>query len=182
MGSSFSIELNIYYGVSQVCVLAPFLFNIDIYDFFYVDITSDIVNYADDTTLYECDQYSDSVISNLELTVDKIVSWLEYNNMKANASKAHFFLSPNQHTSININGSVIKSSNCDKLLGITIDNDFTFKIITLLRKASQKLHVMSRISQYLSQHKKRILFKVFITSQFKYCLLVWMCHNIGLNN
>ena len=33
---------------------------------------------------------------------------------------------PFQHTSININGSVNKSSNCEKLFGITIDSDFTF--------------------------------------------------------
>ena len=50
------------------------------------------------------------------------------------------------------------------------------------RKASQKLHALSRISQYLSQHKKWILFKTFIMSQFNYCPLVWMCHSRGLNN
>ena len=36
---------------------------------------------------------------------------------------------------------------------------------TLCRKASQKLHALSRISQYLSQHKKQILFKTFVMSQ-----------------
>ena len=99
--------------------------------------------------------------------------------MKANASKCHFFLSPDQHTSININGSVINSSNSEKLLEITIDSDFTFEAS---RKASQKLQALARISQYLSEHKKRILFKTFIMSQFNYCSLVWMCHSRGLNN
>ena len=63
---------------------------------------------------------------------------------------------------ININGCVTESS--EKLLGITIDSEFTFEeyINTLYRKASQKLHASSRISQYLSQHKKRILFKTFM--------------------
>ena len=89
-----------------------------------------------------------------------------------------------QHTLININGSVIKSSNSEKLLGITIDSDFTFEghINTLCRKFSQKLYALSRILQYLSQHKKRILFKIFIMSQFNYCPLVWICHSRGLNN
>ena len=88
----------------------------------------------------------------MELTVEKILNWFEFNNLKANVSKCDFFLSPYQHTSININGSVIKSSNSEKLLGITIDSDFTFEehINTLCRKASQKLYVFSRISQYLS--------------------------------
>ena len=90
----------------------------------------------------------------MELNVEKIFNWLEYNNLKANASKCHFFLSPYQHTLISINGSVIKSSNSEKVLGITIDSDFTFEehINTLRRKASQKLHELSRISQYLSQY------------------------------
>ena len=95
------------------------------------------------------------------------------------------FLSPCRHTSININGSVMKSSNPAKLLGITMDSDFTFEqqhINMLCRKASQKLHALSRISQYLSEHKKRILFKTFIMSQFNYCPLVWMCHSRGLNS
>ena len=107
-----------------------------------------------------------NLISNLELTVDRIFNWFEKNDLKANASKYHFFSSSYQHTSININGSVNKSSNSEKLLGITIDSYFTFEehINTLCRKASQKLHALSRISQYLSQHKKRILFKTFITS------------------
>ena len=108
----------------------------------------------------------------MELTVEKTFNWFEFNNLKANASKYHFFLSPYQHTSISINGSVIKSSNFEKLLGITIDSDFTFEehINTLSRKATQKLHALSRISQYLSEHKKRILFKTFIISQFNYTI------------
>ena len=116
----------------------------------------------------------------MELTVDKIFSWLEYKN----SSKCIFFLSPYQDASININGYAIKSSNFEKLLDITIYSDFTFEehINTLCQKPSQKLHALFRISQYLSQHKKRILFKTFITSQFNYCLLISMCQNRGLNN
>ena len=53
LGSSFSSELNISYGVPQGSILGPLLFNIDICDLFFLNITSDIANYADDTTLYE---------------------------------------------------------------------------------------------------------------------------------
>ena len=54
-------------------------------------------------------------------------------------------------------------------------------INALYRKVSQKLHALSRISQYLSQHKKRILFKTFIMSQFNFCPLIWMWHSRGSN-
>ena len=89
-----------------------------------------------------------------------------------------------QSATININGSIIKSSNSQKLLGVTIDSNFTFQehINNLYRKPSQKLHALSRISHYLSPNKKCILFKKFVTSQFNYCPLVWMCHSRTLNN
>ena len=43
-----------------------------------------------------------------------------------------------------INGSVIKSSNCEKLLEITTDSDFAFEnhINTSCRKVSHKLYVL----------------------------------------
>ena len=48
------------------------LFNINICEMFFVDITSDIANYADDIAPYECNQHCDSLISNFELTVGKV--------------------------------------------------------------------------------------------------------------
>ena len=113
----------------------------------------------------------------------KTFSWLEYYNLKANASKCHIPLSPYQHSSINITKSVIKTSNCKRLLAITISSNFTFRgvINKLCRNTTLKLHVLFRISQCLSQHQKRILFKTFINLQFNYCPLVWRCHSRGLN-
>ena len=92
MGSSFSSELDISYGVPQGSILGPLLFDIDICDLFFVNISSDIANYADDATSYECDQHCDNLISNMELTVEKIFNWFDFDNLKANASKCHFFL------------------------------------------------------------------------------------------
>ena len=171
VGSSFSNQLGILCGVPQESILGSLLFNIDICELLFVDMSSDIANYADDTTLYE-------------LTIYKIFNWFKYNNFKSNATKCHFFVSPYQSATINIDGSIIKSSNSQKLLGVTIDSNFTFEehINNLCRKASQKLHALSRISHYLSPNKKSILFKTFVTSQFNYCPLVWMCHSRTLNN
>ena len=137
-------------------------------------MSSGILNYADDTTLYECTPYYDKLKENLELTIYKIFNWFKYNNFKANATKCHFFLSPYQSRTININGSIVKSSNSQKKLGVTTDSNFTFEehIKSLCRKSSQKFHALSRISRYLSPNKKHILFKTFVASQFNYCPLV----------
>ena len=80
--------------------------------------------------------------------------------------------------------SAIESSNSEKLLSVTIDSKLSSDdhITILCRKTSQKLHALSRVASFMSFDKKRILLKTFITSQFNYCPLVWMCHSRDLNN
>ena len=90
-------------------------------------MSSDIASYADDATPYECAPYYDKLKENLELTIYKIFDWLKYNNFKINATKCHFFLSPYQSATISIDGSIIKSINSQKNLGVTRDSNFTFE-------------------------------------------------------
>ena len=118
VGSSFSDYLDIIYGVPQGSILGRLLFNIDLCDLFFEDYSSDFANYADDTTTYECGPTLNEVMNNLEITTEKMFKWFNFNNLKANASKCHLFSSPYQPFPVNIKGSVIESSNCEKLLGI----------------------------------------------------------------
>ena len=80
--------------------------------------------------------------------------------------------------------STIKASKKDVLLGVRIDSDLTFKphVTSICSKANQKLHALTRVSKYMSLQKCRILMKLFITSQFNYYIIVWMCQNRSLNN
>ena len=55
-------------------MLASLLFDIDICDLLFVDINFDIADYAGRTTPYECNQDCATLISNLELTLDKVFS------------------------------------------------------------------------------------------------------------
>ena len=101
VGSSFSKELEILRGVPQGSILGRLLFNIDICDLFFIDTSSDIGNYADDTTPYECAPCYDKLRENLEFTIYKIFTWFKSNNFKANATKClFFFLSPSQSVSL----------------------------------------------------------------------------------
>ena len=71
-----------------------------------------------------------------------------------------------------------------KLLGITIDNKLNFEehVSNICKKVSLKLHALSRIANYMSTNKLKLIMKAFIESQFGYCPLIWMFHSRQLNN
>ena len=84
----------------------------------------------------------------------------------------------------NIGNFSIKNTKYQKLLGLTIDNKQTFKnnVTNLCSKASQKLHALSRVSNYMTFAQRKTIMQAFIFSQFGYCPLVWMFHSRKLNN
>ena len=89
----FSKRSKIEYGVPQVSILGPLLFNINLIDMFYKCEDSDIENYADDTTPYACACDINTVISELQITACKLFIWFDNNHMKANPEKCQLFLS-----------------------------------------------------------------------------------------
>ena len=79
----------------------------------------------------------------------------------------------------NIETDLIWESNDTKLLVVTTDRDLKFDkhVLKLCSKANQKLSTLSRVVNLLSFNKRRILFKAFVESQFKYCPILWMFQN-----
>ena len=167
----------------QGSILGPLLFNIFTSDLFLF-IGVDIANYADDNTLYVCHLDFNVVTQNLESASDKLLTWFANNKMKANPDKYHFLLTGKNELTLDINHAQIKSSKEEKLLGIIIDNKLTFQahVNNLCNKVSQKLNPLTRIANYINPEQRRIIMKVFITSQFGYCPLVWMFHSRRINN
>ena len=67
---------------------------------------------------------------------------------------------------------------------ILIDNKLTFDphVEQLCKKATQKLHALKRIVQYMSIKQKKLVMNTFIKSQFSYSPLTWMFHSRKSNN
>ena len=173
-------------GVPQGSVLGPLLFNIYINDMFMFISNSQICNYADDTTLYVIEQDIEQAIKTLEQDVVIMREWFKNNYMKLNEEKCHLinFSKSNNDTSLKIDNTIIKSSKEQKLLGISIDNNLSFKghVQSLCKKASQKLHALSRISNYMDDKQVKQTMRVFILSQFSYCPLFWKFCDRQTNN
>ena len=84
-------------------------------------------------------------------------------------------MSPYKPITIKIKESAIESSNSENLQGVTIDSKLSFD-------DNMIINFVYYPGFNMSFHKKIILLKTFIISQFNYRPLVWMCHNRGLNN
>ena len=106
------------------------------------------------------------------------LTWFETNYMKLNSDKCHLLVSGHHYEEmfVKIGNDKIWESKSVKLLGITIDKELKFDkyVDKIFSKANRKLSVLSRMRSFLSARKRRIVFKSFIESQFKYCPLTWM--------
>ena len=159
VNASFSSWREIFSGVPQGSILGPPLFNIYSSDLFFF-ILLEIVNYADDNSPFSCASTIPRVITTLESEAHNLLNWLKNNMEKANPSKFHLLLSDSdQAYSVKIDNFNIFNSKSEKLLGITIDNKLTFDehVSKLCTKASQKLHALSRVGNYMTQPKGRSL-------------------------
>ena len=104
--------------------------------------------------------------------------------MKTNADKYHLLVTRDTDVITKIGEFDVKNSREEKLLGVKIDSKFSFEnyVSSFCKKASQKLHALSRVVNFMDLAKCKSLMKAFITSQFNYCPLIWMFHSRQLNN
>ena len=97
--------------------------------------------------------------------------------MKLNQGKCHFLTcGTNEHLWVKVGDEMIWESKAEKLLGVTVDKhlNFNMHLTDICKKAGQKISALSRIVRILPFHKRHLIMKTFIESQFSYCPLVWM--------
>ena len=179
IGSSYSIWNEIKRGVPQGSILGSLLFKAFINDIFIFIEKTEICNFADDNTIYDCGEDLSNILENLKHDLKILLKWFKINSFQANPGKFQIMIfgkkKRNSVKSI-INTTEIEQSRKVVLLGITIDNLLIFNehIDNLCRTANYKLLALRGIRKYLSLEKAKLLCNAFINSQFNYAPSVWM--------
>ena len=171
--------------VPQGPVLGPLLFNIYLNDLFYLTESTEVCNFADDTTFFAGAEDLNSLIKRLEHDRVLAIEWFQ-NNMKLNQDKCHLLVFCYKHENVwaQIGDEIIWGSNGQTLLGLQIDRNLNFNeyVSSLCKKAGKKLSVLPRLSNFMNIKQRRVLMKSFTESQFGCCPLIWMLHGKGVNN
>ena len=125
----------------------------------------DIAKSADDNTPFTSANKIDDLIDSLEKASSSLFKWFKENLFKGNPDKCYLLISTNEKAKINIGEFSVENSNCEKLLGVKIDNKLTFHchVFDMCKKANRKINALARIAPFVNIHKRRILMNYFLS-------------------
>ena len=129
----------------------------------------------------------DKAMTLLKNDCENTVSWLTWNGLKANPSKFQFMIvSPHEMTNkkpeLFVNDALLKPETFVKVIRITIDSRLNFSqhVSILCIKAARQLNVLARISKYIDETSRKMIYSSFVRSYFNFCPMV--CHFCGIQN
>ena len=103
INDAYSKYCEILFGIPQISILGPLLFNIYICGIFFDTNDCNTTIYADDNAPYANSSNLDAVINKLEENTNNLFQWFRNNHMKGNADKLHLLVKGNCEDSANIN-------------------------------------------------------------------------------
>ena len=167
----------------QGSILGPLLFLVFLNDLPTIVTNCTINLYADDTTIYYANRDPDNVTRAINTDLQVIATWIESNKMTMNVSKTRVMVLSRRAArswaeliNVQINGTPIPKQKSIKYLGMTIDNDLSWKthIGNVRRRMLAAIASIRRLSPYLLPSTKRMLYNALVLPYTDYCSVVWI--------
>ena len=161
------------------------------------DDINESVLYVDDDTDNVCDKDPDSLQEKLQRQADKSTEWIRDNGMVCSGGKtkllimatreqrARKLIPTNKQFCVNVCGKVVKESTDEKLLGLVISNNLTFKthlngnnltgddkIVGLITQLSKRVGILKRLSAIMTRPQFSNACEAIFTSKLTYCCQV----------
>ena len=175
----YSMKKEIKIGTPQGSCLGPLLFllyNNDLY--LHLEYTQ-VILFADDTTLYMGHKNLNYLRWCLEQDMANISDWFLANKLTLNINKSGCVLFKKNKNkvplSIKINNNPIPQRTHVKFLGIWLDENlnWNYRCNTTLNKIKRNTYLLRMGQNCLTQHALKLIFYSHIQSHVQYGLLVW---------
>ena len=180
--AKYSDTYNIDYGTLQGSCLGPLLFLIFCNDInLHLDFMN-VIQFADDTTLYLSKKNLNYLQCCIECDVQSIIDWFKANKLTLNLSKTICVVfNPPGHKKISVElefGDVkLKSSDVTKFLIVWIDSCLNWNehLKQLMIKLKRNLGLLKNSKNFLPKHGMKLLYYAQFYSHFSYGISNWGC-------
>ena len=112
--------------------------------------------------------------------------WFYENHMALNPRKCYYLIINKDiiNESIELGEKILHTKAEQKRLGIIVDKDLNFQSHTksIIKTANQKLSALIRVTPFMTDFNKKVIFNSFFKGQFNYCLLLWMFSTRKVNH
>lgn len=138
-----------------------------------------MVLFADDSTVVvKCDD-PNTYEAEINLTLNKIITWLNNNNLVINLEKTkimHFYQRiPNINLDINYLGTKIESATMTRFLGVIIDNNLSWKAQTedICKKVNTFAYALYKLAKIVSIESLLMAYHGYVASTLRYGIIYW---------
>ena len=188
--TEYSKEYPITFGTPQGSCLGPLIFLLFNNDLHRAIMYSNVILFADDTTLYITNHSISHIKKCLEHDLKLLQDWFHANKLTLNLTKTQCMLFKAKKCcpsiTLNINNTLIEQHKNAKFLGLILDDELSWTphINDRLNKIKRNKHMLVTGKNMLNTNTKKLIYYGHIHSHLCYCLVVWggMCKKTDLNH
>ena len=172
---------NVTCGVPQGSILGPLLFILQMNDICNTSKLLSFILFADDTTVFLSDKDVNVLYNTMNNELYEVCNWFKCNKLSLNASKTNLMLlgtaykTKNAYVSrsIHLDGCQLTRITTTKFLGMTINENLTWKPHIEMFVCSRNLGVLNKVKYFLPKNSLYQLYSSFISPYLSYGILLW---------